>query len=91
MRTRYRPPRTTFLESVRKWYQDWGVRPDVVLRNWRAQPNEKSPTAEYWQDYKKVRIDWRERAGITRAHFVLTLQHYMRIDGVYKDTYENSV
>jgi len=83
--------RSTFLKSMRKWYSNWGVRPDVVLNTWKAQPHDKSPTAEYWQDYKKVRIDWRERAGIHREQFLLNLQHYMRIDGVYKDTLNNSV
>jgi trimeric autotransporter adhesin len=46
--------RASFLQSMRQWYSMWTVRPDVVLRPWRAQPDEKNPTAEYWQDYKKA-------------------------------------
>ncbi|CAM9833613.1 unnamed protein product, partial [Chrysoparadoxa australica] len=63
-------------------YARWGVRPDVVLRAWQAHAHEKSPISEYWQqDYKKIRFDWRERAGVSKEHFILLLQHYMRIDG----------
>jgi hypothetical protein len=39
----------------------------------------------------QVRIDWRERAGCTKGHFILIVQHYMRIDGVYKDTFKRSI
>ena len=43
------------------------------------------------QDYKKVRVDWRARAGMRRDHFELALQHYMRIDGPSRDTCEGRI
>jgi hypothetical protein len=56
--------RASFLQSMRQWYSMWTVRPDVVLRPWRAQPDEKNPTAEYWQDYKKA------------SHFSVCASHF---------------
>ncbi|CBJ29691.1 hypothetical protein Esi_0159_0011 [Ectocarpus siliculosus] len=68
----------------------WKVRPDVVLRG-RHENKSKGALSAFWQDYKKVRVDWRARAGMRRDHFELALQHYMRIDGPSRDTCEGRI
>ncbi|CAN0422821.1 unnamed protein product [Pylaiella littoralis] len=68
----------------------WKVRPDIVLRG-RHENKSKGALSAFWQDYKKVRVDWRARAGMRRDHFELALQHYMRIDGPSRDTCEGRI
>ncbi|CAM9400856.1 unnamed protein product, partial [Choristocarpus tenellus] len=69
----------------------WGVRPDLVLRD-RYGDKSKGALSSFWQqDYKRIRVDWRALSGLRHNHFVLTLKHYMHIDGPSRDTPENRI
>ncbi|CAM9540350.1 unnamed protein product, partial [Ectocarpus sp. 6 AP-2014] len=80
----------SFVSRISDWFMKWKVRPDVVLRG-RHENKSKGALSAFWQDYKKVRVDWRARAGMRRDHFELALQHYMRIDGPSRDTCEGRI
>eukprot|EP00752_Nemacystus_decipiens_P006072 g5480.t1 len=80
----------SFVSRISEYFMRWKVRPDVVLRG-RHENKSKGALSAFWQDYKKVRVDWRARAGMRRDHFELALQHYMRIDGPSRDTCEGRI